>query len=80
MAFFAEANEVYQTTSNLTPEQTAIANFWADNAGQTSTPPWAPVPRSTQIAARDGSKLDLLAEVYCKVGIAVADSFISWCW
>lgn len=78
-AFFAEANEVYQTTANLSAEQTAIANFWADNAGQTATPPGHWFSVVNQIAARDGIKLDLLAEVYCKVGIAVADSFIS-CW
>lgn len=77
--FYAEALEVHQTTGSLTAEQTAIANFWADNPGQTATPPGHWFSIVNQLAARDGWKLDTLAEVYCKLGIAVADAFVS-CW
>src|SRR5262245_7547296 len=37
--FYAEALEVYETGIALTDEQKAIADFWADGAGTTGTPP-----------------------------------------
>jgi hypothetical protein len=37
-AFFAEAVEVYDAVNNRTPEQEAIALFWSDDPGATSTP------------------------------------------
>ncbi len=77
--FYAEGLEVYQTTQNLSTEQVAIANFWADNPGQTSTPPGHWVSIVGQILNRDGLSLEVAAESYAKVGIAVADAFIA-CW
>lgn len=78
-AFYAQGLEVYQTTTNLTPEQLAIALFWADNPGQTATPPGHWVAIVGQIARAQSLSLDVAAEAYARVGIAVADAFIS-CW
>jgi hypothetical protein len=76
--FYAEALEVYDTVNNLTPEELAIATFWADGAG-TLTPPGHWVSITGQVLEQEDLTLDVAAEAYAKVGIAVADAFIS-CW
>lgn len=77
--FALEAQEVYDTVNSLTPEELAIALFWADNPGQTSTPPghWVSILR--QICATEDIDLAMASEAMAKLGIALADSFIS-CW
>ena len=37
--FYKQALEVYQTVKSLTPEQTAIARYWSDDAMLSKTPP-----------------------------------------
>ena len=78
-AFHAEAIEVYDTTQNLTPEQEEIALYWADNAGETSTPVGHSMSFVTQILEQEEASLALAAEAYARMGIAVADSIIG-CW
>jgi hypothetical protein len=78
-AFYAEALDCYRVTSDLTPEQEAIARFWSDDPGQTATPPGHSISILTQVARELNLTLDRAAEAYAKVGIAVADAFIS-CW
>jgi hypothetical protein len=78
-AFHAEALECYRVTSDLTPDQEAIARFWSDDPGQTATPPGHSVSILTQVARQLDLPLDRAAEAYAKVGIAIADAFIS-CW
>ncbi len=78
-AFYAEAMEIYDTGKNLTREQRVIAEFWADNPGQTSTPPGHCISILTQILQQRNTTLDVAAETYAKVGLAVADAFIV-CW
>ncbi|MDT8307011.1 MAG: vanadium-dependent haloperoxidase, partial [Anaerolineae bacterium] len=77
--FFEEAVEVYAAVNNLTAEQEAIARFWADNPGQTGTPPGHSMTIVSQILVQEGYMLDVAAEAYAAVGIAVSDAFIS-CW
>jgi membrane-associated phospholipid phosphatase len=77
--FFLEALEVYQTVQNLTPQQQEIARFWADDAGQTGTPPGHMLSILTRVVRDRGLALDAAAEAYARLGIALADSFIS-CW
>jgi len=77
-AFYLENKEVYDTTNNLTQGQKDIALFWADGAG-TLTPPGHSISILGQIIRDKNLKLDVAAEAYAKVGIAVADAFIS-CW
>jgi hypothetical protein len=78
-AFYAEAYECYRVTSDLSPEQVAIARFWSDDPGLTATPPGHSISILTQVARALDLTLDRAAEAYAKVGIAVADTFIS-CW
>lgn len=76
--FALEAQEVYDTFNSLTAEQMDIAQFWADGAG-TLTPPGHWISITTQILEDEGEDLDVAAEAYAKVGIGLADAFIS-CW
>jgi hypothetical protein len=78
-AFWAEAFEVYETVNNLTDEQRAIALFWADDPGVSATPPGHSVSIATQVLRAMDARLDTSAETYAKVGMAVADAFIT-CW
>lgn len=77
--FFLEGMEVYETSTTLTEDQRAIALFWSDDPGLTSTPPGHSLSILTQILERDEHSLDEAAEGYARVGMAVADAFIS-CW
>jgi hypothetical protein len=78
-AFYADAFGCYRVTGDLTPEQEAIARFWSDDPAQTATPPGHSISILTQVARELDITLDRAAEAYAKVGIAVADAFIS-CW
>jgi PAP2 superfamily len=78
-AFFAEAVEVYDAVNNRTPEQEAIAQFWSDDPGVTSTPPGHSISIATQVIRLERASLMVAAETYAKVGMAVADAFVS-CW
>jgi hypothetical protein len=78
-AFWAEAVQVYDTVNNLTDEQRAIALFWSDDPGATATPPGHSISITTQVLRQITAGLDTAAETYAKVGMAVADAFIS-CW
>jgi PAP2 superfamily len=77
--FYAYALEVYQTSLTLTEEEKAIAQFWADNPGATGTPSGHWIAIMGQIARDDSLSLMAAAEGFARVGIAVADAFIS-CW
>jgi hypothetical protein len=76
---YTQALEDYDTVNNLTADQKFIAQFWADNAGQTGTPAghWVDIVR--QISQRAPLNLGQSAEAFARVGIAVSDAFIG-CW
>jgi PAP2 superfamily len=78
-AFFAEAMEVYETVNDLTPEQRTIALYWSDDPGATATPPGHSISMTTQVLRDRGVGLDVAAEAYARVGLAVGDAFVS-CW
>ncbi len=77
--FYLEAREVYQTVNTLTPEQEEIARFWSDDPGKSGTPPGHSLAVLTQLAQETNLPLDKAAEAYARLGVALADSFIS-CW
>jgi PAP2 superfamily len=77
--FYALATDVYTINLNLTDEQRTIANYWADNAGATGTPPGHWIAIVGQIARTNDLSLMAVAEAYARVGLAVADAFIG-CW
>jgi membrane-associated phospholipid phosphatase len=74
-AFEAEVREVYDVSQTLTPEQRAIALFWADGTG-TFTPPghWNAIAlglvRAHGLAASDAARL------FAVLNTAQADAFI----
>lgn len=78
-AFHVQAMEVYGAVRALTPEQEAIALFWADDPGATATPPGHSVSIATTVLRQEVADLATAAETYARVGIAVADAFVS-CW
>jgi hypothetical protein len=78
-AFYAEAAEVYQAVNGLTEEQRAIADFWADNPGETSTPPGHSLAITSQVLREESVGLGQAAEAYARAGMATADAFIG-CW
>jgi hypothetical protein len=78
-AFYREAMEVYTTVSRGDPQEVEIARFWADDPGRTATPPGHWVAILGQVLQQEEASLGLAAEAYAKLGIAVADAFIT-CW
>lgn len=82
-AWHAQSLLVYNTTgdagANLTQDQRDIALYWADNAGGTGTPPGHWIAIACQISADEALSLDVSAEAFARVGLAVADAFIT-CW
>jgi hypothetical protein len=78
-AFYRSAHEVYETVNNLTPQQAAIARFWADDPGTTATPPGHSCAILNQVVAELDVDLGRAAEAYAKLGMAAADAFIC-CW
>jgi hypothetical protein len=78
-AFYAEGLEVHDTVRDLTTGQREIALFWADNPGQTGTPPGHSLLIAVHVVEQDALSLGVAAEAIARTGIAVADGFIS-CW
>lgn len=78
-AFYAEGQEVYDTVLNLTPEQRAIALFWADDAMLSKTPPGHWVAIALQELEAEGADQARQAEVMARLGIGLSDAFIA-CW
>lgn len=81
--WYAQSLLVYNTTgdagANLTQDQNDIARYWADNASATGTPPGHWVAITCQLAADEALTLDVSAEAFARVGMAVADAFVT-CW
>ena len=76
-AFYAEAQEVFDTKKNLTPEQKAIARFWSDDAMLSSTPPGHWISIALQISNRDHQPIEQTVDVLARLGVSTADAFIS---
>lgn len=82
-SYYGHALVVYGTTgdagASLTTDQADIANYWADGATATGTPGghWICIVRV--LAGANDLKLDVVAEAYARVGIAIHDAFIT-CW
>lgn len=77
--FDLQMREVYDTDTALTVAQADIAIYWADGPGATGTPPGHSIAILTQVLKAENASLELAAESYAKLGIAVADAFIA-CW
>jgi hypothetical protein len=78
-AYYREAMEVYEVKKTITPEQRAIARFWADDAMLSVTPPGHWTSIALAIIERDQVGLEESVDVLARLGIAQADAFIG-CW
>ena len=77
--FYQEANEVYETGKNSTPEQKAIARFWSDDPMLSMTPPGHWFSIAQQVLERDAASLEDSVDLLARLGIVEADAFIG-CW
>ncbi|GAA4034470.1 hypothetical protein GCM10022409_18570 [Hymenobacter glaciei] len=77
-AYYGQVEELYTTSRALTAAQRTTALYWADG-GQTITPPGHSISITGVVLRDRKATLALAAEAYARVGIAVADAFIS-CW
>jgi hypothetical protein len=76
---YQEANQVYVTRNNLTPEQTTIARFWADGPGSINGPGHS-LSTTSQVLQLAGANLAQAAETYARVGLAVSDAVYAVWW
>jgi hypothetical protein len=77
--FYVQAWEVYEVVREADPVHVEIARYWADDPGKTATPPGHWISILNQVLAQENASLATASEGYAKLGIAVADSFIT-CW
>jgi hypothetical protein len=73
---YLQAQAVQSARTNLTPEQDAIARYWADGGGTPATPGhWMSIARGLVASAT----LARAVQVFVAVGVTQQDAFIS-CW
>jgi hypothetical protein len=70
---------VYDKNITLTATEKEIAVWWADNPGDTPTPPGHSYSIANIAIKKAGVGLGKAAEAFARTGIAVADAFIL-CW
>lgn len=78
-AYFNEYKAVYDKNLTLTATEKEIAVWWADNPGDTPTPPGHSYSIANIAVKKAGVGLGKAAEAFARTGIAVADAFIL-CW
>jgi hypothetical protein len=72
-AFYNEANLDYQISKTLTPEQTTIAQYWADGPGTIGGPGHS-IAIVGAVVTQQHANLAQAAEAYARAGIADADA------
>ena len=76
--YYMQVQELYNTGRTLTAAQRTIALYWADG-GSTISPPGHSLSITGIVLRSRNATLATAAEAYARVGIAVADAFVS-CW
>ncbi|WP_246082064.1 vanadium-dependent haloperoxidase [Spirosoma lacussanchae] len=77
--FFKQYLDVYNKSKVLTQTEKEIAVWWADNPGETFTPPGHSYSIALITVTTAKAGLAKAAETFARTGIAVADAFIL-CW
>jgi hypothetical protein len=72
---FKLAKDVFDIGKTLTTKQKAIANFWSDG-GSTITHPGHHFNIANIVLKKEKVKLERVAEVYAKVGMALNEAFV----
>ena len=77
--YFGQYFEVYSINKSLTAEQKEIAVWWADNPGETFTPPGHSYAIAKIAVKQAKMGLGKASEAFALTGITVNDAFIN-CW
>jgi hypothetical protein len=77
--FYNQAMQVYEVSKSLTDEQHEIAQFWADNPGESGTPAGHWLGIITRVAEQQKLSPERAVEAYALASIAMADAFLA-CW
>jgi hypothetical protein len=77
--FFSQYLDVYAKSKNLTQVEKEIAVWWADNPGDTFTPPGHSYNIARIAVLKTKADLAKAAETFARTGIAVSDAFVL-CW
>ncbi|WP_077924308.1 vanadium-dependent haloperoxidase [Spirosoma sp. 209] len=78
-AFFKQYMDVYNKSKVLTQTEKEIAVWWADNPGETFTPPGHSYNIAQIVVTTAKANLAKAAETFARTGLAVSDAFIL-CW
>ena len=78
-SYFGQYFEVYTINKSLTQEQKEISVWWADNPGETFTPPGHSYAIAGIAVKEAKVGLGKAAEAFARTGITVNDAFIN-CW
>lgn len=78
-SFYQQARTTYDATPQPGSEEEEIAQFWADNPGESPTPPGHWMALANQMVEDKQLNLEDAARLYAILGVTVADAFIS-CW
>jgi hypothetical protein len=77
--YYKQAKELYDDWKGLTPEQRAIARFWADDAMLSVTPPGHWMQIGLNIIEDKHLSTEKAVDVLMRLGTGMADAFIG-CW
>lgn len=77
--YFKMMEEVYQSNSRLSQAEKEIAAWWGDDPTESFTPPGHSYSIANQVVKQSKSDIFAAAEIYARVGMAVADAFVN-CW
>src|SRR4029079_16272896 len=77
--YVKQAKELYDDWKGLTPEQRAIARFWADDAMLSVTPPGHWLSIGLSIVHPDKLSTEKAVHMLMRLGTGMADAFIG-CW
>jgi hypothetical protein len=75
--FYKITEKVYEKDQNLTEEERIIALFWADDPGETSTPPGHWIYIMNNMVKAKKMNLGQAAEIYGLTCLGIADAFIA---
>lgn len=76
-ALYRDAREVYDIKAALTPEQHAIALYWADNPGETGTPAGHWVAIASQMISERQLSAPQAARLFVATAMAQSDAFVA---
>ncbi len=77
--YYKQFLSVYERNTSVTQEEKETALWWADDPGETFTPPGHSYYLGTLVLKKQNPELIKCAETYARIGMATADAFVN-CW